>query len=183
MDKMSFEEIKRKAVAQWEELQNRPKPRILVGMGTCGIAAGAEDILNTINQELSQNGIQGDVISVGCIGLCYAEPLVEVIKPGMPSVIYGNLTPGLMSEIIRDYLVNNNPRPDLAFATRGKRGFPEIPRLHDLPVFKPQVRIALRNCGNIDPSNINHYLANGGYEGLNNALKRDSQEVIDEIIK
>jgi NADH-quinone oxidoreductase subunit F len=183
MDKMSFEEIKRKATTQWEELQNSAKPRILVGMGTCGIAAGAEDILDTINRELSQNGIQADVMSVGCIGLCYAEPLVEVIKPGMPSVIYGNLTPDLTSETIRDYLVANNPRPDLAFATRGKSGFPEIPRLHDLPVFKPQVRIALRNCGNIDPSNINHYLANRGYEGLNNALKRDPQEVIDEIKK
>ena len=180
---MSFEEIQRKAVAQWEELQNSSQPRIMVGMGTCGIAAGAEDVLDTINRELSQNGIQSDVISVGCIGLCYAEPLLEVIKPGMPSVIYGNLTPDLTSEIIRDYLVANNPRPDLAFATRGKGGFPEIPRLDDLPVFKPQVRIALRNCGNIDPSNINHYLANGGYEGLSNALKRDPQEVIDEIKK
>ena len=180
---MSFEEIQRKAVAQWEELQNSSQPRIMVGMGTCGIAAGAEDVLDTINRELSQNGIQSDVISVGCIGLCYAEPLIEVIKPGMPSVIYGNLTPDLTSEIIRDYLVANNPRPDLAFATRGKGGFPEIPRLDDLPVFKPQVRIALRNCGNIDPSNINHYLANGGYEGLSNALKRDPQEVIDEIKK
>jgi NADH-quinone oxidoreductase subunit F len=180
---MSFEETKRKATTQWEELQNSPKPRILVGMGTCGIAAGAEDILDTINRELGQNGIQCDVISVGCIGLCYAEPLVEVLKPGMPSVIYGNLTPDLTSEIIRDYLVADNPRPDLAFATRGKSGFPEIPRLDDLPVFKPQVRIALRNCGNIDPANINHYLANGGYEGLSNALKQDPQEVIDEIKK
>ena len=180
---MSFEETKREAVSQWEALQNRSKPRILIGMGTCGIAAGAEDILETLNQELDKNDVQGDVIPVGCIGLCYAEPLIEVIKPDMPSVFYGNLTPNLMSEIVRDYLVADNPRPDLALATRGKSDLPGIPRLFDLPVFKPQVRIALRNCGNIDPSNINHYIANGGYEGLNNALKREPQEVIDEVRK
>jgi len=180
---MSFEETRREAVSQWQALQNHSKPRILIGMGTCGIAAGAEDILETLNQELDKHGVQGDIIPVGCIGLCYAEPLIEVIKPGMPSVFYRNLTSNLVPEIVRDYLIADNPRPDLALATRGKSDLQGIPRLVDLPVFKPQVRIALRNCGNIDPSNIYHYIANGGYEGLNNALKMEPQEVIDEVKK
>ena len=178
---MSFEETKGQAMSQWEAMQNSSKPRILIGMGTCGMAAGAEDILDALGKELASNKIEADIIQVGCIGLCYAEPLVEIIKPGVPSVFYGNLTPELMSEIVRDYLVADNPRPDLALGTRGEGTLDGIPRLFELPVLKPQVRITLRNCGNIDPANIHHYIANGGYEGLSKALKMKPQEVIDEV--
>ncbi len=180
---MQFEDIKRQAMAQWETTQNSTKPRILIGMGTCGIAAGAGDILETIARELEKAGIKAEIIQVGCIGLCYAEPLVEVIKPGKPSVFYGNLNPELISEIVKDYLVGDNPRPDLALGTRGEGALEGIPKLFDLPVLKPQVRIALRNCGNIDPADINHYIANGGYDGLRHALKMKPQEVIDEVKK
>jgi len=178
---MSFEEIKGQAMSQWEAMQNSSKPRILIGMGTCGMAAGAEDILDALGKELASNKIEADIIQVGCIGLCYAEPLVEIIKPGAPGVFYGNLTPELMSEIVGDYLVADNPRPELSLGTRGEGTLDGIPRLFELPVLKPQVRITLRNCGNIDPANIHHYIANGGYEGLSKALKMKPQEVIDEV--
>jgi NADH-quinone oxidoreductase subunit F len=180
---MKFEDIKRQATSQWQSLQDSPRPRILIGTGTCGIAAGAEDILNALRAELEKNSIQADIIQVGCIGLCYMEPLVEIILPGKPSIFYGNLTPQLMAEIVRDYLAGGNPRPDLALGTRGQGDVAGIPRLFDLPVLKPQARIALRNCGNIDPADINHYIANGGYEGLSQALKMTQQQIIDEIKK
>jgi NADH-quinone oxidoreductase subunit F len=180
---MQFKDIKRRAIAQWGKTQNSSSPRILIGMGTCGIAAGAGDILETLNQELEKAGIKAEIIHVGCIGLCYAEPLLEVSKPGRPSVFYGHLRPELIPEIVRDYLVADNPRPDLALGTRGEGNIKGIPRLFDLPVLKPQVRIALRNCGNIDPAEIHHYIANGGYEGLSHALKMKPQEVIDEVKK
>lgn len=180
---MNFEETRKQAISQWKAIQNSLKPRILVGTGTCGIAAGAEDILETLRQELAKNSIEADIIQVGCIGLCYAEPLIEIVKPGMPGVFYGNLTTELMSEIVRDYLVADNPRPDLALGTRGEGTIDGIPRLFDLPVLKPQVRVALRNCGNIDPMDIQHYIANGGYQGLSKILNMKPQEVIDEIKK
>ena len=180
---MSFEEIKEQAILQWKIMQQSEKIRILIGMGTCGRAAGAEDILDALDQELAKKNIQVDILPVGCIGLCYAEPLIEVIKPGKPSVLYGNLNTELMSEIIADYLIADNPRPDLAIGTRGDGTLDGIPKLFDLPVLKPQVRISLRNCGNIDPENINHYIANGGYEGLAKAVRMKPQEVIDEIKK
>ncbi|MCK4273441.1 MAG: NAD(P)H-dependent oxidoreductase subunit E, partial [Dehalococcoidales bacterium] len=180
---MNFEEIKKQAMSNWEAMQNSGKARILIGTGTCGIAAGAEDILETLREELGKNSIEADIIQVGCIGLCYAEPLVEIVKPGMPGVFYGNLTPELMAEIVRDYLTADNPRPDLALGTRGEGTINGIPRLFDLPVLKPQVRIALRNCGNIDPTDIHHYIANGGYEGLSEVLRMKPQEVIDEVKK
>jgi NADH-quinone oxidoreductase subunit F len=178
---MNFEEIKKQATSQWKAMQANSKLRILIGMGTCGIAAGAEEILKTLREELDENNLPADIIQVGCIGLCYAEPLVEIGKPGRPSIFYGNLTSEIMSEIIRDYLVGDNPRPELALGTRGEGTIEGIPRLFDLPVLKPQVRIALNNCGNIDPADINQYIANGGYDGLSEALKMEQQEVIDEI--
>jgi len=180
---MNFEEIKNQAIVQWKIMKQSERARILIGMGTCGRAAGADDILDVLNRELAQQHIQADILAVGCIGLCYTEPLIEVIKPGMPSVFYGNLTTELIPEIIRDYLVNGDPRSDLALGIRGEGTLEDIPNLFDLPVLRPQVRICLRNCGNIDPENINHYIANGGYEGLAKALRMTSQEVIDEVKK
>jgi NADH-quinone oxidoreductase subunit F len=180
---MNFEEVKSQAISQWEAVQQNDKPRILIGMGTCGRAAGAEDILDALNQKLAEQHIQADIIQVGCIGLCYAEPLIEVVKPGKPSVFYGSLTPELITEIVDDYLIADNPRSDLALGIRGDGTLDDIPRLVDLPVLKPQIRISLRNCGNIDPENINHYIARGGYEGLAKALRMKPQEVIDEVKK
>jgi len=180
---MSFQEIKKQAALQWQEIQRSPRPRVLIGTATCGMASGAEDIMQTLKTDLAKHGIQADIVEVGCIGLCYAEPLIEVVKPGKPSVFYGNLTPELTSEIVRDWLAGDNPRPDLALGTRGEGTLEGIPRLLDLPVLKPQVRVALRNCGNIDPTNIYHYMANGGYEGLTRALNMKPQEVIDELKK
>jgi len=180
---MNFQEVKEQAISKWEAMQTSPKPRISIGMGTCGIAAGAEDILKTLRGELDKNGLEADIIQVGCIGLCYAEPLIEIAKPGKPNIFYGNLTPELMSEIVRDYLAGDSPRPDIALGTRGKGDIDGIPRLFDLPVLKPQVRIALRNCGNIDPTDIDQYIAGGGYDGLAEALGMKQQEVIDDIKK
>lgn len=180
---MSFEGIKRKAKSQWEEMQNSLNPRILIGTATCGMAAGAEDILQALEKELARQGIKAEIMQVGCIGLCYAEPLIEVMKPGKPSVFYGNLTPEIISEIVKDWLAGDNPRPDLAMGTRGEGTLQGISKLFELPVLKPQVRIALRNCGNIDPTNIYHYIANGGYDGFIKALKMKPQEVIDEVKK
>ena len=180
---MNFKELRNRASSQWEEMQRSDKIRVLIGMGTCGRAAGAEDVLDALNRGVAERHIQAEIVQVGCIGLCYAEPLIEVVKPGKPSVFYGSLSPELVSEIIQDYLIADNPRPDLALGTRGEGTLEGIPRLFDLPVLKPQVRISLRNCGNIDPENMDHYIANGGYEGLAKALEMKPQEVIDEVKK
>jgi NADH-quinone oxidoreductase subunit F len=178
---MDLNELRSLAVSRREAMFSGARPRILIGTGTCGTAAGADDILETLNEELAKSELQADVVQVGCIGLCYAEPLIEIAKPGRPSVFYGNLTPELMSELFRDYLTGDDPRPDLALGTRGEGTIPNIPGFTDLPVLKPQVRIALRNCGNIDPADIDHYLAEGGYSGLAKALKMTQQEAIDEV--
>ena len=140
-------------------------------------------VLEAINKELAKHKIEAIVIQVGCIGLCYAEPLVDIIKPNRPRICYSNVTPEIIPQLIEDYIINDNPRPDLALGTIGEDGVEGIPKLFELPMLKPQVRVALRNCGIIDPENINHYVARDGYSGLVKALGMTPEEVIEEIKK
>ena len=181
---MSFEDIRNQALAEWRALQNSGKPLILVGTATCGQAAGAGDVIDTVETVLSRSSIEATVMQVGCIGLCYAEPIVDIIKPGRPRITYGGITPEIITQLIEDYLVNDNPRPELALGTIGEEGVDNIPRLFELPVFKPQVRLALRNCGHIDPCEIKQYIANDGYSGLLKALEKSQHiyETSDSMI-
>jgi NADH-quinone oxidoreductase subunit F len=176
-----FEEIRARAAAEWQALKESDQPSIFVGAATCGRAAGAGAVLEAIEQALNRHRVKANLIQVGCIGLCYAEPLVDILKPGRPRIHYGNLTPELAEKLIEDYLVKDDPHPELALGTSGEGTIAGIPRLYELPVLKPQVRIALRNCGLIDPENISHYIARGGYLGLARALKMTPEEVINEV--
>jgi len=178
---VTFDEIQSQAISEWQALEHSDKPRILIGTATCGQAAGAIAVLEAINSELAKHNIKAIITQVGCIGLCYAEPLVDIVKPDRPRTCYSNVTPEIVFQLIEDYIINDNPRPDLALGTIGNGSVKDIPKLFELPMFKPQVRIALRNCGFIDPENINHYIANNGYSGLVRALGMTPEEVIEEI--
>ncbi len=178
---MTFGEIRSQAISEWEARENSDKPCILVGAATCGRASGALSVLEALNTELARHNIDAIVTQVGCIGLCYAEPLLDIVKPGRPRICYSNVTPEIIPQLIEDYVINDNPRSDLALGTMGDGSIDGIPKLFELPMLKPQVRIALRNCGIIDPENINHYVANDGYHGLVKALEMAPEEVIEEI--
>jgi len=178
---VTFNEIRSQARAEWEALEHSDKLHILVGTATCGRASGALGVLEAIKSELAKRNIEAIITQVGCIGLCYAEPLVDVVKPNRPRICYGNVTPEIIPQLIEDYVINDNPRPDLALGTIGNGSVDGISKLFELPMLKPQVRIVLRNCGIIDPENINHYIARGGYSGLVRALGMKPEEVIEEI--
>ena len=180
---MTFEEMRSRALAEWQAMNRSDKPRILVGAATCGRASGAFSVEEAIREKLAQLNLEAVIQEVGCIGTCYIEPVVNIIKPGQPHIYYGNLTPETASQIIEDYLVHNNPRPDMALGTVGEKRIEGIPGLFDLPMLKPQVRIVLRNCGIIDPQNLNHYIANGGYSGLFRAFSMSPDAVIAEVKK
>ncbi len=180
---MTFEEIQAKAISEWQQLERSDKVRVLVGSATCGRAAGAKAVTAALRKQLDQRGLAATVTQVGCIGPCYAEPLVDIIKPGKPRIAYGNMTPEKMAQLVDDYIVKDNPRSDLAMGTIGDGRVEGIPNFFELPMLKPQVRVILRNCGFIDPENIDHYIANQGYAGLVRALKMKPDEVLDEIKK
>lgn len=82
---------------------------IYIGMGTCGIAAGARDTMDAIVRELARLGIEADIEGVGCIGICVKEPLVDIQQPGRPRVSYGNVTPEMAPRIIEDHLIKDTP--------------------------------------------------------------------------
>ncbi len=81
---------------------------IIVGMGTCGIAAGARDTMRAILEELRKRDIEAHVTTVGCIGMCSKEPLVDIEQAGRPRVTYGNVTPDMVSRLIEEHLVKGN---------------------------------------------------------------------------
>ncbi len=81
--------------------------QIIVGMGTCGIAAGAKETFNAIIDELDAKDISHVLVrQTGCMGLCHSEPTVEVIVPDMPTVIYGNVNAEVGKQIVSDHIVN-----------------------------------------------------------------------------
>lgn len=178
---MDYTSMKTKADREWNFLENLPQPLVQIGMGTCGKAAGAGAVLAAVKRTFKKTHYLGRVMEVGCIGLCYLEPLMAVRKPGRPFIYYGNLNPEKAEEILSRYILEDDPSPRLAACTLGNGSIEGIPRFHELPMIRPQVRIALRNCGLIDPENIDHYIARGGYSGLRRALEMPPEEVIREI--
>jgi len=80
--------------------------QVIVGMGTCGIAAGAREAFNTIIETLDAKGISNVLVrQTGCMGLCHSEPTVEVVAPDMPTIIYGNVDAATAKKIVEDHIV------------------------------------------------------------------------------
>ncbi len=176
---MSFEEIRKRAEARWEAVEKGV--HVLVGTATCGRAAGALDVIDAFKSELARQGANVPITQVGCIGLCYAEPLVIISKPEL-RVVYHNITPDLVPRLTEGYILGDDPCLELALGTveRDDRGAPSIP---ELTRFEHELRLILRHCGYIDPENIDDYIANGGYLALEKALKMEPGEIIEEVKK
>jgi len=99
--------IRERAKAALAVRDSEGGPRVVVAMGTCGIAAGAREIMSALLDELSSRGLSDvSVTQTGCRGLCDREPMVEVVVPGQPGVSYCRLTPQAMRRIVADHLVN-----------------------------------------------------------------------------
>ncbi len=96
-----------------EQLQSQTKVRqndgvqIIVGMGTCGIAAGAREVLTSVMDEIARRKLDDVVVKqTGCIGMCEKEVLVDVVRPGEPRITYGKVTPEDIPRIVADHVVN-----------------------------------------------------------------------------
>ena len=102
--------IRDKARAQVEIRENHDNAvRVLVGMATCGIAAGARPVLTALVDEIAKRGLQNvTVTQTGCIGICQFEPVVEVVAPGQEKVTYVKMTPEKALRVVNDHLVNGN---------------------------------------------------------------------------
>ncbi len=91
--------------------------QVIIGMGTCGIAAGAREVLAAVLEELAKRNLNNvSVLQTGCIGMCQKEPLLDVVRPGEDRVTYGPVSPSDVPRIIAEHLVNGNIVEDLVVA-------------------------------------------------------------------
>jgi NADH:ubiquinone oxidoreductase subunit F (NADH-binding)/NAD-dependent dihydropyrimidine dehydrogenase PreA subunit len=177
-----FLSYREKAKNSWEALQHASRPVIYIGMGSCGLASGAGEVWEMTREILEREKIRARVLKVGCIGPCYLEPLLDIQKPGMPRLTFNNIDKKKLEKLIPDFLVNDKPgiRPIGYLGLNGETA-DGIKPIWEQPMLKGQERIVLRNCGIVDPENINHYIARGGFTGLMNALNMEPDGVIGEI--
>lgn len=151
-------------------------PRMYIGMATCGMAAGAVETKAAFEEVLSEQQIEASIIPVGCLGHCYAEPLVVIENPGFPSIAYHEVTPGKARVLMKSFLADGDQLFEYVLAAMEENDL--IPTVQDFPRFSLEQRIVMKECGSIDPKDINHYLANRGYTGLEQALDLPPEAII-----
>jgi NADH:ubiquinone oxidoreductase subunit F (NADH-binding)/(2Fe-2S) ferredoxin len=172
--------------------------KVNIGMAMCGISAGATASLERATEAFSQdNGIE--ICRTGCLGLCEEEPLVEIFGDGRPRVVYRQMTPDKIVAAVQGYIRGDFNQEWILGQMRDPRNLLEkhienplagvkplegIPFLEDIPFYKKQKKIALRNCGYIDPDRIEDYIAKGGYFAFIRALSEiEPAEIIKRIKK
>jgi NADH:ubiquinone oxidoreductase subunit F (NADH-binding)/(2Fe-2S) ferredoxin/Pyruvate/2-oxoacid:ferredoxin oxidoreductase delta subunit len=185
--------------AQGLALTYPDKLKIMVGMATCGISAGADKVFQALKNKMEEVGLDATLEITGCIGYCQREPLVDVIYPRKVRVTYERMTPEKAEQLVEalkageffqdnalcridqeEILLEGIQRP---YANPTPPPLPvELPKYEELPFFRKQVKIALRNCGFIHPERIEEYIARGGYRALNKVLtSMTPEEVIAEV--
>ena len=173
------------------------RPKITVGMATCGLAAGADAVYDTLQQRIAQRGLDAILARTGCIGCCQQEPMVDVRLPGAGRLIFTRVTRPLARSLV-DALARGEMPAERAWAVIDEeevlienriRRFDRPPQWagvlpHDQqPFFAGQRKIVLRNCGFIDPNSLEEYVCRGGYRSLARTLAQATpQQVIDQVI-
>lgn len=105
-----LEEIRNRTLAQIDIRTQKEGVRVVVGMATCGIAAGARPVLSTLMEEVAKRNLSNvSVTQTGCIGVCRLEPIVEVYTPEAEKVTYVNVAPGMVKRIVAEHIVNGSP--------------------------------------------------------------------------
>jgi NADH-quinone oxidoreductase subunit F len=145
--------------------------RVRVGFGSCGIAAGARKVLGALEQAISQRELGIAVERTGCIGMCFNEPLVEVFDDNGNVSLYGKVNEAMAAEIIDKHVIGGNAIAEYLVSE------------DDMGFLKKQTRVALSNCGRIDPENIDDYIAAGGYKAFEKCLREMTPVTVIEEIK
>jgi NADH-quinone oxidoreductase subunit F len=168
-------------------------PRLTVGMGTCGQGNGAEEVYHALNDAIQSSGLDVMLAGVGCFGACFQEPLVSIRLPGYPLVILRNVETSDATRILEAVSTGVMPA-DLVYCkieewnhltahVKYGQGYPDIPSWDTIPFFKGQKKIVLRDCGLINPSDIEEYIAVGGYQALYKVLIDGRADSVIEQIK
>src|SRR5579872_1236837 len=170
-----------------------PTPRITIGMGTCGRGNGAEELFHSFHDAIGRSGQEVLLAGVGCFGACHQEPLVTVRTSGAPLLMLRHVRSQDAPRILESIATHALP-PELIYCKieewdhitgqiRYGQGYPEIPVWNAVPFFHGQKKIVLRNCGLINPEDIEEYIGVGGYQALYKVLIDGHPETVIEQIK
>jgi NADH-quinone oxidoreductase subunit F len=170
------------------------RPRIAVGMGTCGSGNGAEGVFSAFKSAIDARGLDLDLATVGCFGYCAEEPIVNVWMPGQPLLLLHRVQPEHVDGILDALAEDGPPSPELILCKieewdhltghlRYGTGLAHVPSWDEVPFFAGQLKIVLRNCGLISPDDIEEYIAIGGYQALYKVLIDASPDLVIEQIK
>jgi NADH:ubiquinone oxidoreductase subunit F (NADH-binding)/ferredoxin/(2Fe-2S) ferredoxin len=160
------------------------RPTIYLGTGTCGRGAGALKTLKSVQAFLKDKSLDAEVIEVGCIGMCSAEPLLDVQLPGAVRISFQHVTEKNAAKLLGEVFDGRIPADIVLgqFDANGLKAWDGVPKLSEHPFFAPQTRWVLAQCGQMDPSSMEEYIAHGGYQALGKVLRTlKPEEVCNEI--
>ena len=174
--------------------------KIMVGMATCGLATGANEVYEALVAEAARRNLKIPITKTGCIGFCAREPLVDVLQKGKPRLTYAEVDAKKVPEILDSlsnggvkkewvlgkmvedvFLLEGTRRPYLEGAESADTK--DIPSHDATGFYEKQQKIAMRNCGFIDPDSIEEYIARGGYFSLHKVLTEMAPEQVVEQVK
>ena len=160
--------IRRRESGARQRRETVARPAIFVGAGTCGLGAGAGKTLDAVRSYLDERNIAADVIEVGCIGLCAAEPMLDVQLPGRTRLAFMHVTHGKVAGVLDGVFAGDATGGQALGQHRGDGLEPwaDVPYVDEHPFFGPQTRWVLANCGVIDPAQLDEYIARGGYRAF-----------------
>jgi len=162
-----------------EQADSGNRTQIKVSMATCSIASGAREPMNTFLEIIGKENLNVVVTQVGCMGYCHAEPTVEVQKPGHAPVVFSHVDSQKAEEIVDRYIIKGELENGI-LPVNYQTWTDDLNERDESP---KQLRIALRNCGCIDPENINEYIVRDGYAALGKVLAMSPVEAIDILKK
>ena len=143
--------------------------RVVIGQGSCGVATGARKTAAEFEKQIAEKKLNIDVDITGCVGTCYLEPIVDIYDDDGKMTRYVRVKPDKVEKIVEDHLISNKIVEDQAISEEDKL------------FIEKQQRVVLRNCGVINPENIDEYIAADGYKAIEKALSMKPEAVIDEI--
>jgi NADH:ubiquinone oxidoreductase subunit F (NADH-binding)/Pyruvate/2-oxoacid:ferredoxin oxidoreductase delta subunit len=160
------------------------RPVIFLGMGTCGVIAGAGKTMKAVEKYLSDHQVDAEIVRVGCLGLCSAEPLLDVQLPGKTRLSFHHATADKVEDLLNSVFHRIVLKETVLgqYQQDSQEDWPNIPFIHQLPYFVRQHRIILRNSGIISPFSIDDYIAHGGYKSLYKTVLNYTADKVCEIV-
>jgi NADH:ubiquinone oxidoreductase subunit F (NADH-binding)/NAD-dependent dihydropyrimidine dehydrogenase PreA subunit len=183
-DNTACKELKTKALAAIRHEDNE-ETLIYIGTGTCGLGAGAAKTRQAVIDYCTGNAMQVRIIETGCIGLCSAEPVVDVQLPGKARLSFVNITADRVPDLFDGLRSGVIPGKWCIgqFKHNGTQQWNEVPFITDDPFFVQQTRLVLANCGVIDPTSIHEYLAHNGYRAFARILRTNVADDVCDMIE